>query len=299
MTRRERSVRRSRSHGRGGMGRPPGAGRGAALRKPRSRLRPGVVPGGAGRRSTPGSARMQHQVIEQWEHGSATISETKRHRHPQRRARRRGAVGDDLPHQRAPTDRRLPRLRATWRRSWPDQPRSRSDARAAALRALPRPVGTLASWPPDVPTGAEDRTLTLYDGHRTCASMFDDRRTKHATTGDRLMSTHRRHPDSPTAAPAAHAPRRDPVPVLPGPVHGHPRRVGGQRRAARDPPRPALLRGRPAVGGQRLHGHLRRLPAARRPRRRPARTPAGVRRRPAAVRARFAGRRHRRQPGAC
>ena len=48
---------------------------------------------------------------------------------------------------------------------------------------------------------------------------------------------------------------------LPRPVHGHPRRLHRQRRAAVDAQRPALLADRAAVGGQRLHDDLRRLPA--------------------------------------
>ncbi len=75
------------------------------------------------------------------------------------------------------------------------------------------------------------------------------------------------------------------------------RHLDRQRRAAVDPPRPALLGPEPAVGPERLPAHLRRLPAARRPRRRPARPPPHARRRHRAVRALLAGRRPGRQRG--
>ena len=89
----------------------------------------------------------------------------------------------------------------------------------------------------------------------------------------------------------------DPGPDLPGAVHGHPRHLGRERRAAVDPRGPRLLGRRPAVGGQRLHADLRRLPAPRRPRGRPARPPARLRGRAAALRGRLAGRRPVDQPG--
>ncbi len=79
--------------------------------------------------------------------------------------------------------------------------------------------------------------------------------------------------------------------VLHRAVHGHPRRVDRQRRAALDPRGARLLGDRPAVDRQRLHGHLRRLPDARRSRRRPVRPAARVHNRLPAVRLRLTRRR--------
>ena len=63
-------------------------------------------------------------------------------------------------------------------------------------------------------------------------------------------------------------------------VRGRPddrrRHDGGERRAALDPQRPALLPDLPGLGRERLHAHLRRLPPARRPARRPLRPPPAV-----------------------
>ena len=52
------------------------------------------------------------------------------------------------------------------------------------------------------------------------------------------------------------------------PAHDHPRHDRGEHRAAAHPDRPALLRGQPVLGAERLHAHLRRPAAARRPGRR-------------------------------
>ena len=75
-------------------------------------------------------------------------------------------------------------------------------------------------------------------------------------------------------------------------VHGHPRYIDRQRRAADDPGQPRLLDNRSAVGDQRLHDHLRRLPDAQRTRRGPVRAPAHVRHRAHRIRAGLAGGRH-------
>ena len=65
-------------------------------------------------------------------------------------------------------------------------------------------------------------------------------------------------------------------------VHGHPRRVGGERRAAVHQRGPAPVRRRLPVDDQRLRAALRRPAAARRPHRRPAR-PAPARSSPASA----------------
>ena len=67
------------------------------------------------------------------------------------------------------------------------------------------------------------------------------------------------------------------------PVHGRARHCDRERCAALDQDRPALSRGRPAVGDQRLRDRLRRLPAARRPPRRRPRPQAPVRGRAVAL----------------
>ena len=81
----------------------------------------------------------------------------------------------------------------------------------------------------------------------------------------------------------------DARPLLPRAVHGDPRRLDRERRAAVDLGRPRLHLREPRVGRQRLHAGVRGLPAARRSRGGPARPARGVRRRPGAVRARLAG----------
>ena len=84
--------------------------------------------------------------------------------------------------------------------------------------------------------------------------------------------------------------RRGSRPLLPRAVHGGPRRLDRERRAAVDLGRPRLRPREPRLGRQRVHARVRRLPAARRARRRPARPPRGVRRRARPVRARVARR---------
>ena len=84
------------------------------------------------------------------------------------------------------------------------------------------------------------------------------------------------------------------------PVHGDPRRLDRERRAAVDQGCARLLHHRPAVGPQRLHPDLRRLPAARRARRRPLRPPPDVLPRHPPLLRRLPpvrGRAHRRRPG--
>ena len=101
----------------------------------------------------------------------------------------------------------------------------------------------------------------------------------------RASSARRR---SPSAAARARLPRA---------VHGDPRHLDRQRRAAGHPLLARLLRHRPAVGRQRLHAHLRRLPDACRPRHRPPPPPPGLPGRRLAVLGRLARLRARRQPG--
>src|SRR5215211_1620916 len=60
------------------------------------------------------------------------------------------------------------------------------------------------------------------------------------------------------------SPRLDAPPVLPGAVHGHPRRFGRERRLALNPQRPWLLGRRLAMDRQRLHADLRGISAPRR-----------------------------------
>ena len=116
-----------------------------------------------------------------------------------------------------------------------------------------------------------------FDGRRTF--WYDVHRTRRC---HEISPPFVRYPDAPNQRPRILRP--PPRPRLPGPVHGGPRRLDRQRRAALDPGRPRLLRHRPAVGRQRLHADLRRLPHARRPRLRPLRPPRGLPRRHRAVR---------------
>ena len=85
---------------------------------------------------------------------------------------------------------------------------------------------------------------------------------------------------------------------LPGAVHGHPRCIDRERRAAVDPQRPPLLDHRLAVGRQRLHADVRRLPAARWTRRGSARPAARVHHRHGRLRGLLARLRARHEPRA-
>ncbi len=86
-------------------------------------------------------------------------------------------------------------------------------------------------------------------------------------------------------------------PPVHDPVHGRPRRVDREHRAALDRRGPRLLAGEPLLDRQRIHPHLRRLPAARRAHGRPARPPARLHGGPDRDRGRLALRRLRLQRG--
>jgi hypothetical protein len=77
--------------------------------------------------------------------------------------------------------------------------------------------------------------------------------------------------------------------AVPGPVHGHPRHHGGERRAAHHRRRPAPRPHRPDLGRDRLHALLRQPDAAGRPAGRQPRPAADIPCRPGPVHGRLAG----------